>query len=246
MNLLNKIALVTGASSGIGRAIAIALANSGCKVIVTGRNKDRLQQVVEKIGSNQAFAVELEMTDDQAIQALPAQLPNTFCNPSILINNAAEDIGGRTRFDMSTADEISRVIEINLIGTIRIVRAFVPAMIEKSEGDIITIGSTNALRPTLNMAAYTASKSGLHGLTDVLRADYAKSGIRVMEIIPGLTKTSFATTRMRGNETKANEFFNQFPSHLEPEEVAEAALFALSRPRHINVQQLTITPSFQW
>lgn len=78
MNLLNKIALVTGASSGIGRAIAIALANSGCKVIVTGRNKDRLQQVVEKIGSNQALAVVLEMTDDQAIQALPAQLPKTF------------------------------------------------------------------------------------------------------------------------------------------------------------------------
>ena len=239
------MALVTGATSGIGRAVAVALASVGCRVVATGRNPERLREIGEILGPS-AFPLSLDLADTAAIAKLPGSLPDAFGKPSILINNAGEDVGGRTRFDESSADELARVIEINLIGVIRIVRALVPAMIEHGNGDIVSIGSTQAMRTTRNLAAYTASKTGLHGLSDVLRADYAKSGIRVTEIIPGLTRTSFAQTRMRGDRQQAQAFFDQFPFTLAPEDVSDAVLYALTRPRHVNLHQIVITPSWQW
>ncbi len=243
--LAHKVALVTGATSGIGRAIAVALVSAGCRVVATGRNPDRLHKLGETLGTA-VLPFRLDLTDSAAIERLPSELPPEFTAPTILVNNAGEDVGGRTRFDVSTADELARVIEINLIGVIRMVRALVPAMVERSTGDIVNIGSTQALRTTPNLAAYTASKTGIQGLTDVLRADYAKAGIRVMEIVPGLTRTNFAQTRWRGDEKKAEEYFDQFPSSLAPEDVADAVQYALTRPRHVNLHQIVITPSWQW
>lgn len=243
--LQDAVALVTGATSGIGRAIAVALVDAGCKVVATGRNPERLRELRDALGAS-VLPLPLDLTDSAAIARLPADLPPAFRAPSILVNNAGEDVGGRTRFDASSADELARVIEVNLTGVIRMTRALVPAMLERGSGDIVNIGSTNAMRPTQNMAAYTASKMGAHGLTDVLRADYAKSGIRVIEVVPGLTRTGFARTRMRGDGERARAFFDQFPSALAPEDVADAVRYALTRPRHVNVQQVVITPSFQW
>lgn len=243
--LQGATALVTGATSGIGRAIALALVDAGCNVIATGRNPDRLAEI-GRLAAGRVLPLELDLSDSQAIAALPTTLPADFATPTVLVNNAGEDVGGRTRFDQSTADELARVIEINLIGVIRMVRALVPGMLEREAGDIVNIGSTQALRTTQSLAAYTASKTGVHGLTDVLRADYAKSGIRVMEVIPGLTRTGFAQTRWRGDADRARAFFDQFPSALSPEDVADAVLYALSRPRHVNLHQIVITPSWQW
>ena len=244
-SLQGSTALVTGAGGGIGRAIAIALACSGCKVIITGRRREVLDELAHEIGPA-AHPLLLEMTDAEAIARLPAELPEGFRGPTVLVNNAAEDVGGRTRFDESSAEQLSRVIETNLLGVIRMTRALVPAMLQRSQGDIVNIGSTNAMRTTQNMAAYTASKTGLHGLTDVLRADYAKSGIRVIEIVPGLTKTGFAKARMNGNEEMARAYFDKFPTALDPQEIADSVIYALSRPRHVCVQQMVVTPSFQW
>lgn len=245
VSLAGGVALVTGATSGIGRAIAGMLVAAGCKVIATGRNDLRLAEIGRELGGA-ALPVRLDLTDATALARLPAELPEAFRAPAILINNAGEDVGGRTRFDTASADELARVIEVNLTGVIRMTRAIVPGMLARGSGDIVNIGSTNAMRPTLNMAAYTASKTGAHGLTDVLRADYAKSNIRVMEVVPGLTRTGFARTRMRGDGERARAFFDQFPSALAPEDVADAVHYALTRPRHVNVQQIVITPSFQW
>jgi 3-hydroxy acid dehydrogenase/malonic semialdehyde reductase len=243
--LQDATALVTGSSSGIGRAIAEALVGAGCKVIITGRRMKVLEALADELGKA-VHPVCLDMTDSDGIAGLPSQLPADFQRPNILVNNAAEDVGGRTRFDVSSAEDLARVIETNLLGVIRMTRAIVPGMLERGAGDILNIGSTNAMRPTPNMAVYTASKAGVHGLTDVLRADYSKAGIRVMEITPGLTRTGFAQARMNGDAEKARTFFEQFPSTLKPEDVADAVLYALSRPRHICVQQVVVTPSFQW
>ena len=245
MRLDGVVALVTGATSGIGRALALALAAAGCRVIATGRRVDGLQEVAQQIGEA-CHAVRLDMTDAAAIARLPGALPEAFRDPAILVNNAAEDIGGRTRMDECDVEELARVIGTNLTGVIRMTHAVVPGMLRRGSGDIVNIGSTNAMRPTPNMAVYTASKTGVHGLTDVLRADYAKKGIRVIEIVPGLTQTGFAQTRFRGDADKARAFFAQFPSVLAPEDIADAALYALTRPRHVNVQQMVVTPAFQW
>ena len=241
----DAVAVVTGATSGIGRAIAVMLAGAGCRVVATGRNPERLRGLADELG-DAVHAVQLDMTDAGAIARLPESLPPRFARPSILVNNAGEDVGGRTRFDASTADELARVIEVNLTGVIRMTRALVPAMLDRGQGDIVNVGSTNAMRPTLHMAAYTGSKTGAHGFTDVLRADYAKLGIRVIEVVPGLTRTGFAQARMRGDGERARSFFEQFPTALAPEDVADAVRYALTRPRHVSVQQLVVTPSFQW
>lgn len=243
--LSGACAIVTGATSGIGRAIVGALVGAGCKVVATGRNEERLQQVANEFGS--AVNIQrLDLADAAAIAQLPAALSGDFARPTILVNNAGEDVGGRTRFDSSTADELARVIEINLVGVIRMVRAFVPAMLEREQGDIVNIGSTQAIRVAPSLAAYTASKTGVHGLTDVLRADYSKTGIRVMEVVPGLTRTGFAQSRWRGDAEKAKAYFDKFDSSLDPADVADAVLYALTRPRHVNVQQMVVTPAWQW
>jgi NADP-dependent 3-hydroxy acid dehydrogenase YdfG len=119
-------------------------------------------------------------------------------------------------------------------------------MLQRGRGTIVNIGSTNALRPTPNMAAYTASKAGVHALTDVLRADFAKEGLRVVEVVPGLTRTEFAQTRMRGDSEKARAFFEKFPGALEPQDVADAVTYAVTRPAHVCIQQIVVTPWFQW
>lgn len=243
--LQGSVAVVTGATSGIGRAIASALTSAGCKVVATGRNPDRLRELSEALGPA-VLPLSLDLADHDAIAGLPGRLPPEFRTPAILVNNAGEDVGGRTRFDESSADELARVIEINLIGTIRMVRALVPSMIERGSGDIVNVGSTQQLRTTQNMAVYTASKLGAHGLTDVLRADYAKSGIRVMEIVPGLTRTNFAQSRWRGDEERARAYFEKLPPALSPDDVADSVHYALTRPRHVNLHQIVITPSWQW
>lgn len=246
--LAGQVALVTGATSGIGRAIALALAGLGARVIASGRREDALAEVVAAIvaaGGN-AHPLKLDLTDAAAIAALPGTLPPDFRDVSILVNNAGEDIGGRTRFDLSTADELARVIDTNLAGTIRLTRAIVPGMLALDRGDIVNITSTNALRPLPGVASYSASKAGLKGLSEVLRADYAKTGLRVIDVAPGLVKTGFAQTRMRGDAAKAEAFFGQFPYTLVPGDVAQAVAFALTRPRHVLIHQLVITPAFQW
>jgi 3-hydroxy acid dehydrogenase / malonic semialdehyde reductase len=242
---LDGVALVTGASSGIGRALATALARAGCRVILAGRRRDVLDGIAAELGGN-ALAFPLDVTDTAAVSGLPASLPAEFAAVDILVNNAGHDVGGRTRFDTSTADELASVIETNLTGPMRLARALIPAMAERGRGDVVNIGSVNTLRTTPGLAAYSASKHGLHGLTQVLRADYAALGIRVIEIVPGLTRTEFARIRFRGDAEKAEAHFNRSPVQLQPGEVADAALYALTRPRHINISQMIVTPSTHW
>lgn len=244
--LTSRLAVVTGASSGIGRAIALTLARHGCTVLATGRNLDRLQDLTKEAPEGLIHPQIMDVCDAQEVSELVNRLPSGFVAADILVNNAAEDVGGRTRFDQASADDVSRVIETNLIGLMRVTHALVPGMVKSGSGTIVNIGSTNALRPTPSMAAYTASKAGVHGLTEVLRADYAKEGIRVIEVIPGLTRTSFAQTRMRGDTKKAEAFFEKFPGALAPDDVADAVLYAVSRPAHVCIQQIIITPWFQW
>lgn len=244
-SLENQVALVTGATSGIGRAVAVMLAAAGCKVVATGRNADRLRELGTECGPA-VLPLHLDMTDAKGIETLPERLPEGFRSPHILVNNAGEDIGGRARFDTATADELACVIETNLIGAIRMVRAFVPAMLERGSGDIVNLGSIQASRIVAGVAAYTSSKTGLRGLTDVLRADYAKSGIRVLEVSPGTTRTNFAKTRFRGDAERADAFFAERPYTLNPEDVADAIRYALERPRHVSLHHILITPSWQW
>ena len=138
----------------------------------------------------------------------------------ILVNNAGHDIGGRTRFDLGSADDWSAIIETNLIGLMRVTRALLPPMVQRDTGDIVNMSSISALRIVPDMAAYTTSKAGVRAFTDVLRGELAETGIRVTEILPGLTRTGIIRTRYRGDTVKEKDYFDTFKMALEPDDVA--------------------------
>jgi 3-hydroxy acid dehydrogenase / malonic semialdehyde reductase len=236
------VALVTGASSGIGLAVALALAREGCKVIMAARRADRLARLAREIGPL-AIPVVLDVRDAKAVEDLLAQLPPELRKVDILINNAGHDIGGRRRFDTGSADTWTDIIETNLQGLVRVTRALLPGMLERGKGDIVNLGSSSGVRAAADRAAYGASKAAVHMFSQNLRIELAGTGVRLTEILPGLTRTEFAEVRLRGNATEAQAFYDNAGTAINPEDVAQSVLFALRQPPHVTVAELVLLPS---
>jgi len=238
-----RIALVTGASSGIGRAIAKALLDDECRVILAGRNDEALREVAATDHAANVHVLPLDVTNFSAVDTFLDYLPAAFHEVDLLVNNAGHDIGGRTRFDQGSADDWTNVIETNVSGLVRMTRAVVPGMIARERGDIVNIGSVNALRVIPEMAAYSATKAAVHAFSDGLRADLASTPIRVIEILPGLTRTDIVVRRFRGDEARAKAYYESFGMALQPDDIAAGVLFAINQPAHVTVAQIVIMPS---
>jgi 3-hydroxy acid dehydrogenase/malonic semialdehyde reductase len=237
-----RIALVTGASSGIGRAVAKALLDEGFRVILAGRIEAALREAATSHGAH-AHVLPLDVTNYAAVDTLTDHLPLAFREIDLLVNNAGHDIGGRTRFDQGPADDWKNVIETNVSGLIRVTRAILPGMIARGRGDVVNIGSVSALRIVPDMAAYSASKAAVHAFSDGLRADLADTPIRVIEILPGLTRTEIVARRFRGDQARANAYYERFGMALQPEDIAASVLFAVHQPPHVTIAQLVVIPS---
>lgn len=238
-------ALLTGAGGGMGTAIAKALVGAGHRVVLLDRDEQKLAALAQSLG-DKAVALVADITDGKAIEALPERIPAAFQPIDILINNAGHDIGGRKRFDVGSPDDWAAIVETNLIGLMRVTRAILPDMVKRNTGDIVNMGSIAALRIVADMAPYNASKAGLHMLTEVIRAELAETGIRVIEIMPGLTRTGIILTRYRGDRAMEKDYFDQFKMALEPEDIARSIMFALSQPRHVQVAQMVVLPVNRW
>jgi 3-hydroxy acid dehydrogenase/malonic semialdehyde reductase len=176
------------------------------------------------------------------VEKLLDLIPEDFRPIDTLINNAGHDIGGRKRFDVGAADDWAGIVETNLIGLMRVTRSILPDMVRRNTGDIVNMSSINALRIIPEMAPYSASKAGVHMLTETIRGELAETGIRVLEINPGLTKTNIIITRYRGDRAKEKEYFDQFEMALEPEDIARSIMFALNQPRSVQIAQIVILP----
>lgn len=238
-----RIALVTGASSGIGRAIAKALLDHGSRVILAGRNEGALREVAATGHAASSYVLPLDVTNFSAVDTFLDHMPSAFREIDLLVNNAGHDVGGQTRFDQGSADDWTRVIDTNVSGLIRVARAALPGMIARGRGDIVNVGSVNTLRVRPNMAAYSASKAAVHAFSDGLRADLADTPIRVIEILPGLTRTEIATRRFHGDQPRADAYYESFGMALQPDDIAAGVLFAISQPAHVTVAQIVIMPS---
>jgi len=175
--------VVTGAAGGMGRAITKALLDSGRRVVLVDRDLESLRQFAAEMGDN-TFPLQLDITDNQAVDRLPDLIPDAFKPVDVLINNAGHDIGGRTRFDIGAADDWSAIIQTNLIGLMRVTRSLLPGMVQRNAGHIVNISSINAVRIVPDMAAYSTSKAGVHMFTETLRGELAETAIRVTEM-PG-------------------------------------------------------------
>jgi 3-hydroxy acid dehydrogenase/malonic semialdehyde reductase len=157
----SRNAVVTGAAGGMGRAITRALLESGRRVVLVDRDQESLRQFATELGDN-TFSIQLDIADGKAADRLPDLIPDAFKPVDILVNNAGHDIGGRTRFDIGAADDWSSIIQTNLIGLMRVTRSLLPDMVGRNSGHIVNISSINAVRIVPDMAAYSASKAGVH------------------------------------------------------------------------------------
>jgi len=239
-----KTALVTGAASGIGLAIARALSQAEHRVVLVDRDLDKLDFAHSEIADS--VAVQLDITDWKSVDALPSALPEETRDIDILVNAAGHDPGGTTRYDLGKPADWQSAIETNLLGTMRVTRAFLPAMVARNIGDIVNIGSVAGIRIVPDMAAYGASKAGVHTFTDQLRADLAKTAIRVIEIMPGLTKTDLIRKRYQGDVERAAEYYARFEMALDPADVAQCVLHAISAPSSVVVAQTLVLPNNRW
>lgn len=235
------VILLTGAAGGLGRAIARAAVASGRRVVLVDRDGEAVDAFAAELGEA-ACAVVLDITDRRAVDRLPEAVPEAFRPVDVLVNNAGHDIGGRTRFDRGSPDDWSSIVETNLVGTMRVTRAILPAMVARDVGHIVNVSSINAVRILPDMAAYSTSKAGVHMFTETIRGELAETALRVTELQPGLTRTGIIRTRYRGDAAKEQAYFEQFGMALEPEDVARTVIFALDQPPHVQIAQIMVLP----
>ncbi|MFD5869041.1 SDR family NAD(P)-dependent oxidoreductase [Corynebacterium sp. NPDC060344] len=233
----NPVAVVTGASSGIGAATATALAAAGYDVVLGARRVDKLGEVARRIADagGTATVMELDVTDQAAVDALAAEVRT--CD--VLVNNAGGALGMES-VEGAVEDKWRWMYEVNVLGTLRVTRALLPAL-KAAKGAVITIGSIAARQNYPGGAGYNAAKHGERALTEVLRQEIAADGVRVTEIDPGRVHTDFSLVRFDGDAAKADRVYDGVES-LTADDVADVITFVATRPAHVNIDFLQITP----
>lgn len=235
--MAQPVAVVTGASSGIGAATAVALGAAGYDVVLGARRVDKLSEVARQIvdAGGTATVMELDVTDQAAVDALAAEVH--ACD--VLVNNAGGALGMES-VEGAVEDKWRWMYEVNVLGTLRVTRALLPAL-KAAKGAVITIGSIAARQNYPGGAGYNAAKHGERALTEVLRQEIAADGVRVTEIDPGRVHTDFSLVRFDGDADKAGRVYEGVES-LTAEDVAEVITFVATRPAHVNIDFLQITP----
>jgi 3-hydroxy acid dehydrogenase / malonic semialdehyde reductase len=229
--LEGKKAIVTGASSGIGAATAMALAGEGAAVAVGARRVDRLLELGPHF-----VALELDVTDPASCETFVADAVDRLGGLDIVVNNAGLALG-RDPFDDSTEEDEEAVLEANVHGVIRITRLCLPQL--AGGGHIVNIGSIAGRQAYENASLYVASKFAVRGFTYALREDLLGRPIRLTLVDPGLVETGFSAVRFRGDEEAAARVYEHVEP-LTPEDIAECVVFALTRPQHVNVDELVV------
>jgi NADP-dependent 3-hydroxy acid dehydrogenase YdfG len=235
------IALVTGASSGIGEAVVEQLIGKGARVIAAARRHDLLGGLAGRLGPR-CLPLALDVADPRSVASLLERLPPEWRGIDILVNNAAHDVGGKVPFGEGALADWHAIIETNVQGMVRMTRNLIPGMLAAGRGQIVNLGSTSGIAAIPNDAAYIMSKHAVNGFSKALRLDYLGK-LRVIEILPGLVRTGFAEARWRGDRRKAAEFYDGAAETLRPADVAGCVLFALEQPEHVTIAELLVLPS---
>ncbi|WP_137873653.1 SDR family oxidoreductase [Rhodococcus sp. Q] len=231
-----QVAVVTGASSGIGEATARTLAAQGFHVVVGARRLDRLERLANDIGGT---ALELDVTDEDSVDAFAAVLPRV----DVLVNNAGGAKGLSTVLD-ADLDDWRWMWETNVLGTLRVTKALLPKLIASGDGLIITITSVAALEAYDNGSGYTTAKHAQAVLHRTLRGELLGQPVRLTEIAPGAVETEFSLVRFDGDEERAAKVYEGI-TPLVAADVAEVIGFVATRPSHVNLDQIVMKPRDQ-
>ncbi|MFI3203317.1 SDR family oxidoreductase, partial [Staphylococcus aureus] len=222
--LTDKVAVVTGAGSGIGEAIATLLHEEGAKVVLAGRNKEKLQNVANQLSQDSVKVVPTDVTNKEEVDELIKIAQQTFGGLDIVINSAGQMLSSKiTDYQV---DEWDSMIDVNIKGTLYTAQAALPTMLEQSSGHLINIASISGFEVTKSSTIYSATKAAVHTITQGLEKELAKTGVKVTSISPGMVDTAITAAYNPTDRKK-----------LEPQDIAEAVLYALTQPKHVNVNE---------
>jgi len=238
-----NIAVVTGASSGIGAATARRLATEGFHVVAAARRVDRLDALVKEIGPD-ATAIACDVTSDESVAALADQLAALDGPLTLLVNNA----GGARGLDPVASGRVADwqwMYDVNVLGTLRVTQALLPALEASGAGTIVTVGSTAAFTVYEGGGGYTAAKHAQNALVGTLRLEIVGKPVRVVEIDPGMVRTEEFSLNRLGDPARADAIYQGVKEPLVAEDIADCIAFAATRPQHVNIDRLVVRPIAQ-
>jgi NADP-dependent 3-hydroxy acid dehydrogenase YdfG len=236
MSEASRVAVVTGASSGIGEATVRSLAASGFEVVAAARRVERCEAVAREVGGR---ALRLDVADPDSVAELASSVPEV----SVVVNNAGGALGLEP---VAEAEEEywRQMYETNVLGVMRVTKALLPAMERSGDGHIVVIGSVAGVEVYPGGAGYTAAKHAANAVTRTLRLELLGKPIRVSEVAPGMVETEFSLTRFEGDAEKAARVY-EGTTPLTAQDVADAIAYVVTRPPHVDVDYLSIKPTHQ-
>ena len=243
---MNNIILITGATSGFGKAIAEKFAANKWNCIITGRRKERLQQIAEELSSKhqtQILPLVFDVQQKEEVFSQIENLPEQWRVIDVLVNNAGLALG-RDTFDKASLDDWETMIDTNVKGLLYVSKAVLPLMIAKNKGHIINIGSTAAKEVYMNGNVYCATKHAVDAISKAQRMDLLPHKIKVTAIHPGAAETEFSIVRFKGDEQKANTVYEGFEP-LHAEDIAEICYYCATLPAHVCINDLVVTCTAQ-
>ena len=238
-----KTVLITGATSGIGKATAYELAKKNFRLVLCGRRKNRLIEIEKELSAfTQVTSLCFDVREQEIIQQRLSSLPEDFCQTDVLINNAG-NAHGLDPVETGVIDDWDAMMDINVKGLLYVSRAIIPQMTARKSGHIINIGSSAGKEVYPKGAVYCASKHAVVALTTGMRMDLNPYGIKVTSINPGLVETEFSKVRFKGGK-QADNVYKGYKA-LQAEDIAEIIAFAISRPDHVTIADLLVFPTAQ-
>ena len=241
---MNKTAFVTGATSGIGMATSKLLARNGYRIIATGRRKERLEALKTSIQEHtEILCLNFDVSKFDEVHTAIESLPESWRKIDLLINNAG-NAHGLSSIQEGSLEDWEAMIDINVKGLLYVSKLIIPGMIERSGGHIINIGSIAGKEVYPNGNVYCASKYAVDAISQGMRIDLNKHGIKVSQVAPGLVETEFSLVRFKGDTERASGVYEGYQA-LQAEDLAELILFMASRPKHVNLADVLILPTDQ-
>jgi len=241
-SLSGKIVLITGASSGIGRATAFAFARAGARLLLCARRLEMLFELEAPLMQAGAAAVllfHLDVRERDSVEATLADLPPDWQAIDVLVNNAGLS-RGMTKLQKDDPENWEEMIDTNIKGLLYVTRAVVPGMVERNAGHVISLGSVAGYITYANGAVYCATKAAEKAISEGLKIDLMGTPVRVTSVDPGMVETDFSRIRFRGDDQRAAKVYENI-TPLQPEDIADAILWAATRPAHVNIHNILLT-----
>jgi 3-hydroxy acid dehydrogenase/malonic semialdehyde reductase len=238
-DLKDATALVTGATSGIGRACVEAFVGAGARVVAVGRRTDRLEALAAKhVG--RVHPLSLDVRDDAAVERALASLPAPFASVDLLVNSAGMALGLEPA-QRASLDDWERMIDVNCRALVRITRLLLPGMVARDRGHVVNVGSVAGNWPYPGGNVYGATKAFVRQFSLNLRSDLLGTRVRVTNVEPGMVETEFSVVRFHGDAARAGKVYEGMQP-LSADDIADTVLWCVTRPAHVNVNTLEVMP----